>query len=123
VVIRAAPAGSRGETHADTDNDDARVQVSRRGHYGFERRRREDLKRAKQAAKRLRKSENVGAGGAGPEIGEAQDSGAQPGLWEWFSPSRTRTVTSEPGVRPPADPPDDWVLLTDVEPDAGEEQA
>jgi hypothetical protein len=39
-------------------------------------------------------------------------------MWEWFSPSRGRTVTSRAGTRPDPDPPDDWVLLTDVEPDA-----
>jgi hypothetical protein len=39
-------------------------------------------------------------------------------MWEWFSPSRGRTVASQPGARPDPDPPDDWVLLTDVETDA-----
>jgi hypothetical protein len=47
-------------------------------------------------------------------MGEAQASGPEPGVWEWFSASRGRTVTSPTGVRPPADPPDDWILLTDV---------
>jgi hypothetical protein len=49
-------------------------------------------------------------------MGEAQDVGAPQGLWEWFSPSRSRTATSEPNSRPPADGVDDWVLLTDVPP-------
>jgi hypothetical protein len=91
--------------------------VSARRNYGFERRRKEDIKRQKQEAKRARKTERVEAGSTGPEIGEAQDSGAQVGVWEWFSPSLTRTATSAPGTRPPADPPDDWVLLTDVKPE------
>ena len=51
-------------------------------------------------------------------MGEAQDSGAPEGMWEWFSPSRSRTVTTEPNNRPPAEGADDWVLLTDVPPDA-----
>jgi hypothetical protein len=89
--------------------------MARRGHYGFERRRRQDLQRAKQEAKRQRKSEREGSGSVGPEMGEAQDTGAPVGMWEWFSPSRSRMVTSEPNTRPPTDPPDDWVLMTDVE--------
>ena len=52
---------------------------------------------------------------AGPEIGEAQNVGAPTGLWEWFSASRSRVVTTEPNKRPPEDAPDDWVLLTEVE--------
>ena len=50
-------------------------------------------------------------------MGEAQDAGAPSGMWEWFSPSRSRTVTSAPNTRPPADGVDDWVLLTDVPPE------
>jgi hypothetical protein len=92
--------------------------VSRGGHYGFERRRRADQQKAKQEAKRQRKSERAESGALGPEVGEAQDTGAPAGMWEWFSPSRGRTVTSAPRTRPAPDPPDDWVLLTDVEPDA-----
>jgi hypothetical protein len=49
-------------------------------------------------------------------MGEAQDAGAPSGLWEWFSPSRSRTMTSQPNSRPAADGVDDWVLLTDVPP-------
>ena len=49
-------------------------------------------------------------------MGEAQDSGAPQGLWEWFSPSRSRTLTTSPNTRPPAEGVDDWVLLTDVPP-------
>jgi hypothetical protein len=37
-------------------------------------------------------------------------------MWEWFSPSRARTVTVAENTRPPAEAPDDWVLLTDVPP-------
>jgi hypothetical protein len=50
-------------------------------------------------------------------MGEAQDAGAPSGLWEWFSPSRSRTITSPPNTRPPADGVNDWVLLTDVPPE------
>jgi hypothetical protein len=85
-----------------------------RRNYGFDRRRREDQRRAKQQAKVQRRLDRAARGGAGPEMGEAQDSGAPAGLWEWFSPSRSRTVATAPRTRPPGDPPDDWVLLTDV---------
>lgn len=94
--------------------------MSRRGHYGFERRRRADLQKAKQEAKRQRKADRAETGSVGPEIGEAQDAGAPTGVWEWFSASRTRTVTTAPGTRPPGDAPDDWILLTDVPPDEAE---
>lgn len=92
--------------------------MSRGGHYRFERRRKADLQKARQEAKRQRKSERAESGATGPEMGEAPDTGAQPGVWEWFSPSRGRTVSAPAGARPDPEPPDDWVLLTDVEPDA-----
>jgi hypothetical protein len=91
--------------------------MARRGHYGFERRKRQDMQRAKQEAKRARKAERADSGTAGPEMGEAQDAGAPTGMWEWFSPSRSRTVTSPAGSRPDMAEPNDWVLLTEVEPD------
>jgi hypothetical protein len=94
-----------------------------RGHYGFQRRQREEARRAKQAAKRQRQSDKKEEGVSGPEMGEAQVTGADPGVWEWFSPSRSRTATSAPGGRPPADGPDDWVLLTDVDQEDGESSA
>ena len=92
--------------------------MSRAGHYGFERRRRADIQKAKQEEKRQRKTDREAAGETGPEMGEAQEAAAPAGVWEWFSPSRGRTVTSRPGTRPEPDAPDDWILLTDVEPDA-----
>ena len=89
--------------------------MSRARNYGFDRRRRDDLRRAKQEAKRQRKTDRSETGATGPEMGEAQDSGKPAGVWEWFSASRGRTATtSSAGSRPPADPPDDWILLTDV---------
>ena len=92
--------------------------MARRGYYGFERRRKEEARRAKQEAKRQRRTERERTGAVGPEMGDVQDSGARPGTWEWFSPSRGRTVASPAGARPAIGLPDDWVLLTDVaEPD------
>jgi hypothetical protein len=92
--------------------------LSPRGHYGFERRRKADIQKAKQEAKRQRKTERAESGAVGPDMGEAPDTGAQPGVWEWFSPSRGRTVSAPAGTRPDPAPPDDWTLLTDVEPEA-----
>jgi hypothetical protein len=89
--------------------------MSQRRHYGFERRQREAARRAKQEAKRQRKTERTADGRSGPDMGEQPEIGAQPGQWEWFSPSRTRIVTSPAGVRPEEDPPDDWILLTDAD--------
>ena len=85
-----------------------------RGYYGFERRRKADIQKAKQEAKRQRKLERAETGAVGPDMGEVPDTGAPSGLWEWFSASRSRTVTTEPNTRPSSDPPDDWILLTDV---------
>jgi len=96
----------------------------RRRNYGFERRRRDDLRRAKQEQKRQRRAERAASGAVGPEMGEAQDTGARPDVWEWFSASRGRTFQSPAGTRPPSDPPDDWILLTDVdEPEAPDAEA
>jgi len=90
--------------------------VSQRRNYGFERRLKAGARQARQEAKRQRKAERAQSGAAGPEIGAAQDSGASPESWEWFSPSRGRTLSALPGERPSSDPPDDWMLLTDVVP-------
>src|SRR5438128_174092 len=95
--------------------------MSRRGHYGFSRRQKEDARRAKQEAKRQRKTDRVEEGTTGPEVGDPQEIGAPEGVWEWFSPSRSRVVTSAPGTRPPNDAPDDWVLLTEKENDENDE--
>jgi len=88
--------------------------MARRRNYGFEKRRRDDLRKAKQAAKQQRRADRAESGTTGPEMGEVQDTGAPTGLWEWFSPSRARTITTPPRTRPPEGGPNDWVLLTDV---------
>src|SRR5438445_13835337 len=87
-------------------------------HSGRKRLRRAEIQKAKQEAKRQRRTERAESGATGLEIGEAQETGAPAGVWEWFSPSRGRTVSSQVGVRPDPDPPDDWILLTDVEPES-----
>jgi hypothetical protein len=88
--------------------------MARRRNYGFERRQKETLRQARQEAKRGRKAERLDAGASGPEMGDAQEAGAPAGQWEWFSPSRSRVVATAPRQRPPAEEPNDWVLLTEV---------
>ena len=91
--------------------------MSRGGHYGFERRRRADIQKAKQEAKRQRKTERAESGVIGPEIGEAQDTGAPPACGSGSRRAAAAPSPQRPKTRPAPDPPDDWVLLTDVEPD------
>jgi hypothetical protein len=90
--------------------------MRRRANYGFERWQRETARRAKRESKREQREARAREGNSGPEIGEAPDTAAPAGVWEWFSPSRGRVTTSPPGARPESDPPDDWVLLTTPEP-------
>jgi hypothetical protein len=88
--------------------------LSPRRNYGFERRRKEEIRKTRHEAKKERKVDRASQGAVGPEMGTPEESGAPPDRWEWFSPSRGRVVTTEPKKRPPADPPDDWTLLTDA---------
>ena len=87
--------------------------LSPRRNYNFERRRREEVRKTRQEAKQQRKADRANQGEVGPEMGTRDEAGAPPDRWEWFSPSRGRVVSTEPKHRPPADPPDDWTLLTD----------
>jgi hypothetical protein len=83
--------------------------MARRGGYAFDRRRKEDLRKAKQDAKRQRKTDRQDSGQTGPEMGEPQEN---PGINEytWFSASRNRIqVTVE--EKSPGGEPDDWTLI------------
>lgn len=88
--------------------------MAARQNYGFERRRKDQMRRAKQEEKRARKTEREGAGETGPEMGEAQAAAAPTGMWEWFSPSRARTVVTAVNGRPDGEGSDDWILLTET---------
>lgn len=94
--------------------------MAQRRNYGFERRRKAEVRQAKQAAKLQRRTERAASGVAGPEMGEAQETGPAPGMWEWFSPSRGRTLSVAAGTRPSSDAPDDWIPLTDAAGDQDE---
>jgi hypothetical protein len=87
--------------------------MARKRNYGFDRRQREAVRKSRQEAKTARKAERATQGEAGPEMGDAAESGPPPGQWEWFSPSRGRVLATEPKQRPPAEGVDDWQLLTE----------
>jgi hypothetical protein len=95
--------------------------MSARRNYGFDRRQREAIRKSRQEAKRERKAERASEGGSGPEMGDAPQSSAPAGQWEWFSASRGRVVATPAKQRPPTEAPDDWVLLTEVADDASTE--
>ncbi len=131
AVASAARAAAAGQGDADSPGIAPRLSsdrglpsregpaVSQRRNYGFERRRKADAQRAKQQAKRERKTLRAETGAVGPDMGLVQEPGVQPGMWEWFSPSRSRIQVTEKGIHPATDPPDDWVLLTDVSAEPG----
>ena len=89
--------------------------MTRRKHYGFERRQKEALRKSQQEAKRQRKADRAATGEVGPEMGDPQEMGPPAGQWEWFSPSRGRVMITEAGHRPEAESPDDWTLLTETD--------
>ena len=95
--------------------------MSPRRNYGFDRRQREATRKSRQEAKQQRKAERANDGSTGPEMGDAPDTTAPVGQWEWFSASRGRVVATEPKQRPPAEEPNDWVLLTEVGDEASPE--
>jgi hypothetical protein len=83
--------------------------MARRGGYAFDRRRKEDLRKQKQDAKRQRKTDRQDSGQSGPEMGEAQANPAA-NEFTWFSASRNRIqVTSD--EKSPGGEPDDWTLI------------
>jgi len=85
--------------------------VARRaGSYRFDRRRKEDLRKAKQVAKRQRRTDRQGAGESGPEMGEPQASG-QTDEYTWFSPGRNRIITTLTPEAPVVEGVSDWTLI------------
>ena len=88
--------------------------MSPRRNYGFDRRQREATRKSRQEAKQQRKAERASDGATGPEMGDAPETTAPAGQWEWFSASRGRVMATPPKQRPSAEGPDDWVLLTEV---------
>jgi hypothetical protein len=86
--------------------------------YRGDRRRKEDQRKAKAEAKKVRKAERRESGSTGPEIAEAPEADATATTeFVWFSPSKGRTITTNSGTAPTVDGIDDWMLLS--EPPAG----
>ena len=87
----------------------------RPGMYRGDRRRKEDQRKAKQEAKRARKTERKESGVSGPEIEELapEPQGGAPTEFVWFSPSKGRTVTTASASPPTVAGIDDWELLSD----------
>jgi len=85
------------------------------GMYRGDRRRKEDQRKAKLEAKRVRKAERRESGTSGPEIEELPEPGV-PAATEfvWFSPSKGRTLTTSSAAPPAVDGIDDWMLLSET---------
>ncbi len=84
--------------------------------YRSDKRRKEEARKAQQAAKRQRRLERAASGQSGPEIEELPTREAQaqePTEYVWFSPNRNRTLTTRTASRPVVDGPDDWILLSE----------
>jgi len=84
--------------------------------YRGDRRRKEDQRKAKQEAKRARRAERKESGTAGPEMGEAQAPAVAAGgpvEFVWFSPSKSRTLTTLTASPPAVDGVDDWMLVSE----------
>ena len=87
--------------------------AGRPGMYRGDRRRKEDARKAKQEAKRARKAERKETGESGPEMAEAVDVVGQTETeWVWFSPSKSRTVTTSSAEPPSVEGVDDWTLVS-----------
>ena len=87
--------------------------AGRPGMYRGDRRRKEDLRKAKQEAKRARKAERKESGTTGPEIDETPAAADAPAEFVWFSPSKGRTVTTDSAEPPAVDGIDDWTLVSE----------
>jgi hypothetical protein len=82
--------------------------------YRGDRRRKEDQRKAKQEAKRARRAERKESGAAGPEMGEAPAAVAGGTVeFVWFSPSKSRTVTTLTASPPAVDGVEDWMLVSE----------
>jgi hypothetical protein len=81
--------------------------------YRGDRRRKEDLRKAKQEAKRARKAERKESGTTGPEIDDAPATAEPATEFVWFSPSKGRTMTTDSAEPPVVDGIDDWTLVSE----------
>ena len=88
--------------------------MARPAMYRGDRRRKEDQRKAKQEAKRVRKAERKESGASGPEMGEAEPAGPQStSEYVWFSPSKGRTLTTLSAAAPVVAGVEDWTLVSE----------
>ena len=88
--------------------------MARPAMYRGERRRKEDQRKAKQEAKRVRRAERKETGVSGPEMGESQtQEQTGPTEYVWFSPSNGRTMTTQSSSPPAVPGVEDWTLVSD----------
>ncbi len=88
--------------------------MARPAMYRGDRRRKEDQRKAKQEAKRVRKAERKESGTSGPEMGEVQVSGPESTTeYVWFSPSKGRTLTTQSASAPMVPGIEDWTLVSE----------
>ena len=88
--------------------------MARPAMYRGDRRRKEDQRKAKQEAKRVRRAERKETGVSGPEMGESQvpEQGG-PTEYVWFSASNGRTLTTQSGSPPVVAGVEDWTLVSE----------
>jgi len=84
--------------------------MARRTFYRGDKRRKEEVRKARQEAKRQERLARGEEGEKGDEMIEAPEP--EPLGYVWFSASRNRTLTTEGPDQPKLGPPDDWLLLT-----------
>jgi hypothetical protein len=80
--------------------------------YRGDRRRKEDLRKAKQDAKRARRAERKESGHSGPEI-EDRPPAEGPTEFVWFSPAKGRTLSTPTSTPPSIEGIDDWTLVSE----------
>ena len=88
--------------------------MARPAMYRGDRRRKEDQRKAKQEAKRVRKAERKESGASGPEMADAGPVGPEsPSEYVWFSPSKGRTLTTASSSPPEVPGIEDWMLVSE----------
>jgi hypothetical protein len=86
--------------------------MARRTFYRGDKRRKEEVRKAKQEAKRQERAARGEGGEKDDDILEAPEADLNPPGYVWFSASRNRTLTTERPDQPDLGPPNDWLLLT-----------
>jgi len=85
--------------------------MARRTFYRGDKRRKEEVRKAKQEAKRQERAARGEGGEKDDDILEPEADLNPPG-YVWFSASRNRTLTTDRPDQPDLGPPNDWLLLT-----------